>query len=112
MLPSATLMSSCAQLGCEEAKGWAGRCPDRQMQALRCPKLRWPLPFPVHTHGDWGGVGGGAVGRSRSLLRLGVPGLASCQPGAARVVGAAFLAAAFLVAIVVVVAAGAPSLPG
>ena len=71
--PRATLMSSCAQLGCEEAKGWAERCPNRQMRPLRCSTLRWPLLLPIHTHGDWGEVGGGALGRSSSLLHLGDP---------------------------------------
>ena len=93
-----------------------GRCPDRQMHPLRCSRLRWPLPFPVHTHGDRGVVGeGGRWGEAVACChwaflgrRLGtLP--ASCQLGAARDVGAAFLlaVAVFVIVVAFVVAAGA-----
>ena len=38
----------------KESKGWTGRCPDWHRYPLRCSRLRWPEPVPVHTHGDWG----------------------------------------------------------
>ena len=71
ILPRATLMSSCAQPGCEGAICWTGRCPDQQIHPLHCSRLRSPLPFPVQTHGKRGGVGGGGGARARPQL---VPG--------------------------------------
>ena len=57
-LPLATLTSSRAQKGCKDAKGCAGGCPVQQRHPLRCSRLPWPLPVPVHARGDWGGARG------------------------------------------------------
>ena len=100
MLPQ---MSCCAQEGCQEAKGWTGRCPDRQRHPSRCSRLCWPQAVPVHTHGDWGAEGeprgGAAACFAWAFLehRLWF-GPASCQVVAAQDVEAAVLSVATVAA--------------